>query len=72
MINAVDENNDGQVDFEEFIILMVKQLKAAQDKEEELVDVFRRFDIDGDNEISCEDLIQRFRELGEKISFEEA
>lgn len=40
MIVSVDANNDGTVDFDEFLLLMAKQMKQEQAKEEELVSVF--------------------------------
>jgi len=43
MIKEIDEDGDGSVDFDEFLLLMVKQEKAAEDEEEELVTVFKMF-----------------------------
>jgi calmodulin len=72
MIKMVDSNNDGTVDFDEFVILMAKQLKIEQDREEELVEVYKVFDVDGDGKISIDDLIKKFSDLGETLSEEEA
>ena len=52
MIVAIDFDRNGEVDFEEFLVLMVKTLTINNGKEEELVLVFRRFDTDGDGEIN--------------------
>jgi Ca2+-binding EF-hand superfamily protein len=41
MIHEIDEDGDGNVDFDEFLLLMVKQEKAAEGEEEELVTVFK-------------------------------
>ena len=70
MIEEVDENGDGEIDFNEFCGLMVNQLKQAE-PEEELVEVFKMFDKDGDGRITVGDLEEIFKELGEKISREE-
>lgn len=51
---------------------MAKQIKIENDKEEELVAVFRQFDLDGDGKISAYDLIEIFKQMGEKIEFNEA
>ena len=64
LINEIDYNNDGEVDFSEFVCLMVKTLHDADKAEEELVEVFRRFDINGDGEIGSQDLMQMFQSLG--------
>jgi len=35
-------------------------MKLEADREEELVDVFHEFDVDGDNKISDEDIVKKF------------
>ena len=67
MIRQVDANNDGEVDFEEFICLMVKKLNQIDTMEEELVEVFKRFDKDRDGLINCKDLMKMMAELGTPI-----
>ena len=71
-IKSVDNNNDGQVDFEEFICLMVKKLVQQDSMEEELVEVFNCFDKDRDGQIDTKDLVKIMRELGQPIDEEEA
>ena len=51
LIKTVDADGNANVDFEEFKILIVKQLRITQDKEEELVEVFRQFDVNNDGQI---------------------
>ena len=57
LIAEVDHNEDGEVDFNEFVCLMVKHLVRTDNAEEELVTVFKRFDRDHDGEISADDLL---------------
>ena len=40
MINEVDEDGSGAIDFEEFLVMMANKMKEA-DGEEELRDAFR-------------------------------
>ena len=51
LIKTVDVDGNANVNFEEFKILIVKQLRITQDKEEELVEVFRQFDVNNDGQI---------------------
>merc|ERR1712064_161539 len=46
MINEIDEDGNGTVDFEEFLVMMSKKLKDT-DSEEELREAFKVFDSDG-------------------------
>ena len=72
MVNNIDVDGNGEVDFDEFLILMVQQLKKENEAEEELVEVFNMFDKDGDGLISVHDLVARFTELGDPIYNDEA
>ena len=51
---------------------MVKTVSEADKAEEELVEVFKRFDINGDGEIGWEDLIHVFTDLGYEMDAAEA
>ena len=72
LIKQIDYNDDGEVDFDEFVCLMVKTLNDADKAEEELVEVFRKFDKNGDNVIDPQDLMIAFHELGYSCEEEEA
>ena len=51
LIAEIDYDKDTHVDFEEFLCLMVKTLASADEQEEELVTVFKRFDKGDDGEL---------------------
>ena len=70
MIKEVDENGDGDVDFDEFCGLMVKKMNENE-PEEELVEVFKIFDKNNDEKIDAEDLKIIFQELGEDVTDED-
>lgn len=54
MIRSVDRNNNGLIDFPEFLVLMEHKLKDTAD--DEMMIAFKQFDLDGDGLISPEEL----------------
>jgi len=70
MINEVDADGNGTLDFPEFLSLMSRKMKDT-DTEEELVDAFRVFDRDGSGSISIAELRHVMTNLGETITDEE-
>ena len=50
---------------------MVKQIKIANDMEEELVQVFFSFDAGCDGQVDVHDLYAKFEDLGDPMSMEE-
>ncbi|XP_068119360.1 troponin C, skeletal muscle isoform X2 [Hyperolius riggenbachi] len=73
IIEEVDEDGSGTIDFEEFLVMMVRQMKEdAQGKsEEELAECFRIFDKNADGYIDGEELAEILRSSGESIADEE-
>lgn len=67
MINDVDANGNGTVDFPEFLTLMVNKMKDT-DSEEEILEAFKVYDKDGNGFISKAELIHVMANLGEKLS----
>ena len=55
MIHEVDPNNDGEVDFREFMELMAKKMKEGE-MDEELVEAFKTFDKTGKSYFTVDDL----------------
>jgi len=52
MINEVDADGNGTIDFPEFLSLMARKMKDT-DTEEELIEAFKVFDRDGNGLISA-------------------
>merc|ERR1712188_340717 len=70
MINEVDADGSGTIDFAEFLSLMSKKMKDA-DSEEELMEAFKVFDKDGNGFISSVELRHVMTNLGEKLTDDE-
>ncbi|KAK1801754.1 hypothetical protein P4O66_022400, partial [Electrophorus voltai] len=77
IIEEVDEDGMfsvcGTIDFEEFLVMMVQQLKEDQagKSEEELSECFRVFDKNGDGFIDREEFGDILRSTGEPVTEEE-
>lgn len=70
MINEVDVDGNGTIDFPEFLSLMAWKMRDT-DTEEELIDAFKVFDRDGNGLISAAELRHVMTNLGEKLTDEE-
>ena len=70
MINEVDIDGNGNIDFKEFLGLMARKMRDT-DSEEELIEAFKVFDRDGNGLISAQELKHVMVSLGEKITDEE-
>jgi len=67
MIQSVDDNGDGEIDFDEFLILMKSRIGSV-DAEEELKEAFRVFDTDDSGEIDKKELKRLMKKLGQKLT----
>ena len=70
MINEVDQDGSGTIDFPEFLTLMARKMQDS-DSEEEIKEAFRVFDKDGNGFISAAELRHVMTNLGEKLTDEE-
>ncbi|KAG1342689.1 putative Calmodulin [Cocos nucifera] len=70
MINEVDADQNGTIDFSEFLNLMARKMKDT-DSEEELKEAFKVFDKDQNGFISAAELRHVMTNLGEKLTDEE-
>ncbi|KAI9332063.1 hypothetical protein BDR26DRAFT_869592 [Obelidium mucronatum] len=70
MINEVDGDGNGNIDFEEFITMMARKLKDS-DAEAEIREAFRVFDKDGVGYITVAQLRQVMQNLGENLTEQE-
>ena len=70
MVNEVDADGSGTIEFPEFLNLMAKKMQDT-DSEDELVEAFKVFDKDGNGFISAAELRHVMTNLGEKLNEEE-
>uniref|UniRef100_A0ABI8A9P0 Troponin C, slow skeletal and cardiac muscles n=3 Tax=Euteleostomi TaxID=117571 RepID=A0ABI8A9P0_FELCA len=70
MIDEVDEDGSGTVDFDEFLVMMVRCMKddSKGKSEEELSDLFRMFDKNADGYIDLDELKVMLQATGETIT----
>ena len=67
MINEVDTNGDGVVDFPEFLTMLARRMRDP-DSEEEIKEAFKVFDRDGNGYISPVEMRHVMTNLG-RLSF---
>jgi calmodulin len=67
MIDEVDADNNGTIDFPEFLTMLARRYRDT-DSEEEIKEAFKRFDRNGKGYISAAELRHVMTNLGEKLS----
>jgi len=70
MMQEIDTDADGFVDFAEFLAMMARRLMLS-DNEEEILEAFKVFDKDNNGELSAQELKAVLTTLGEKLTPEE-
>ncbi|KAK3578512.1 hypothetical protein CHS0354_007765 [Potamilus streckersoni] len=70
MVKEVDVDGNGTIDFQEFLDMMSRKLKAV-DSEKDIKDAFKVFDKDRNGFITAAELKQGMLELGERLTNEE-
>ncbi|KAM3273876.1 hypothetical protein ACQJBY_043195 [Aegilops geniculata] len=71
MVEEVDADGSGTIDFNEFLGLVARQMRGDAEAEEELHEAFRVFDKDNNGFISLDELRTVMKNLGEKLSEDE-
>ena len=72
LIQDIDDNGDGEIDFEEFVTLMEKQTNYVEETDEELVlRAFKSFDKDHDGKITNYEFKYILTQMGDKFSEDE-
>lgn len=70
MLNEVDTDGNGTIDFHEFLTMMARKIKDT-DSEEEIKEAFKVFDKDGNGFISAAELSHVMTHLGETLTDDE-
>ena len=68
MINEVDADGNGTIDFPEFLTMMARKMRDT-DSEEEIKEAFKVFDKDGNGYISAAELRHVMTNLGTYLFF---
>jgi len=76
IVNEVDEDGSGQIEFEEFIVLAAKFLVeeeeiSAEQMQEELREAFRFYDREGNGTITTDVLRELVKELDDSLTEEQ-
>jgi len=71
MINDVDQDGSGKIEFKVFLELFVKKMKDP-DTEEDLIEAFKIFDKNGNGIISAAELRLVMTTVGDRLTEEEA
>jgi calmodulin len=72
MLNEVDADGSGEIDVEEFLVLMVNYVgPQGEAKDEEIEEAFRLMDADGGGTIDKDELGDCLKDLGEEMGADE-
>jgi len=70
MVKEVDKDGNGSIEFDEFLLMMARKLRAV-DGEEEMHQAFKVFDKNGDGFITFDELKRVMCSIGERLTDEE-
>lgn len=70
LMNEIDLDGNHQIEFDEFLVLMNRQ-QRSNDSQEELMEAFKVFDVNGDGFISRSELKQVLNSIGEELTEQE-
>merc|ERR1712164_32908 len=70
LMEEVDKDKSGTIEFEEFIDLMARTNKTHEQMEEEIKNAFLTFDADGSGFITREELVETLTTMGDPVDEE--
>merc|ERR1712205_31185 len=70
MVDDLDKDGDGTIDWDEFVLLMGGKM-SDKDLKEDMIKAFKLFDSDSTGKVSFKNLEAVAKELGESMSKEE-
>jgi calmodulin len=68
LLNQMDANGSGEIDFDEFKVAMAKSYFREHDRKKELEAAFKRFDSDGNGFLSMDELQSIMSNIGRHMS----
>jgi len=76
MVATIDMNRDGQIDLDEFMVMMRRKVSNSSSKyplsyKDELKEAFDVFDKDGNGKITAQELADTMKALGENLTHED-
>jgi calmodulin len=73
MISGLDEENEGELDFDGFVtfIKRTENMGKTQDDSEDIINAFKAFDRDGSGYLSLDEFRHILTNLGDKFTNEE-
>ncbi|KAI8646221.1 hypothetical protein BD408DRAFT_410404 [Parasitella parasitica] len=71
MINEVDADENGTIDFDEFLTIVSRMKENSKESENELVEAFKVFDKDGNGYITPDELRAVMANLGQTLTSQE-
>merc|ERR1712093_822286 len=70
LMEEVDKDKSGTIEFEEFVDLMARTNKTHEQMEEEIKNAFLTFDADGSGFITREELVETLTTMGDPVDEE--
>eukprot|EP00105_Crassostrea_gigas_P000871 XP_011412831.1 PREDICTED: calmodulin-A-like [Crassostrea gigas] len=72
LMQELDTNGNGKIEYEEFEKYMADHYKSVEEANSSMMEAFKLFDKDGSGKIDADELKEAMMRLGDKLSKEEA